>query len=154
MSKLTIRTDSLTSDDSSIQMPTEIHVYSDGRVMACHAGSGDSAYDSVADFCVAYNLSQDAVEMLINEKRFGAVEHDGKTLVLEQEAYIDQDFTQLEQPTVYRATARDAEGNRYRVQWALKPEIAELPINERPEDESEYCDWSSPESVTLTESAC
>ena len=79
-------------------------------------------------------------------KKNGTVEHKGQTLAWEQmvcglESHRDTGRT------VYRAMAQDPAGNRFAVLWPLKPEIAALPADERPEDESDYCDWSAPESV-------
>ena len=78
---------------------------------------------------------------------------DGTEVALIQEAYCDQDFAAPGQPMVYRAKGLDAVGNVYAVQWALKAAVASLPEDERPEDESDYCDWDSPKSVELIETA-
>lgn len=85
-------------------------------------------------------------------KKNGTVEHNGQTLALEQMAFVDTDPRDTGR-TVYRAMAQDPAGNRFAVLWPLKPEIAALAADERPEDESDYCDWDSPESVELIEEA-
>ena len=54
---------------------------------------------------------------------------------------------------IYRASARDAAGNRYMVQWPIKDSILAMPAEDRPEDDSEWRDWSDPEMVKLVESA-
>lgn len=80
---------------------------------------------------------------------FGGFEHEGKVYTGEQHPYIDGTH---EEPT-YRAMATDAAGNRYLVMWAMKPKLAALPVEERPDDDSLSCDWDSPTSVELFEEA-
>lgn len=155
----TIKTSSLTSADPTLSLPNEIQLDADGTATACHADSGDVAYANLGELCEAYQIDQDEVEALIAAAQFaalteenGSVEHDGKTLALEQQAYFDSDPRDTSR-VVYRAAARDQAGNVYRVLWALRPEIEALAPEQRPEDESAYCDWDAPESVELIEAA-
>ena len=82
----------------------------------------------------------------------GTVQHNGGTLTLEQMAFVDTDGADTSR-TVYKAHAHDAAGNRYLVQWPVKESILAMPAEDRPEDDSEWCDWSDPEMVKLVESA-
>ena len=138
----TIKTSSLNTSDPSVCAPDAIKLDSSGKATAQHAASGDNEYESLGELCEAYGLDQAEIESLffdVEVKKNGSVEFEGKTLALQQQAYIDQDFSAPGQPAVYRASAHDLAGNAYRVQWAIKPEIAALPAEEHPEDESEMC---------------
>ena len=86
------------------------------------------------------------------KSQYGSIEHNGQVLALECQAYADDDPRDVKR-TVYCAPAHDGAGNRYEVFWGLKPEIEALPPDERPEEESLYCDWADPERVELIESA-
>lgn len=64
------------------------------------------------------------------------VTYQGKTLTLQQDAYISDTVGKLDH---YKASAIDAEGETYTVWWAI--------INFECEDESESCDWDEHEVI-------
>jgi len=97
--------------------------------------------------CAKYS-SEELTAALRSEH--GGLVYDDTLLALEQQAYCDSDPRDTSR-TVYRAAAQDKDGNRYRVLWALKPEIEALEPEQRPEDASEMCDWDKPEAVELIE---
>lgn len=83
---------------------------------------------------------------------YGTVQHNGETLTLEQQAFPDTDGADTDR-IVYKAHAHDAAGNRYLVQWPVKEAILTMPTEDRPEDDSEWCDWHESELIKLVESA-
>lgn len=64
------------------------------------------------------------------------VTYKGKTLILQQNAYISDDPENLD---CYRAAAKDNDGNDYTVLWTI--------INFECEDESESCNWDNYEVI-------
>jgi hypothetical protein len=68
----------------------------------------------------------------IDEDDYGTVEYDGKTLILLQMPYCDDDFRHGHR-IVYKAKAKDNEGKEYQIYWRI--------INENSEDELDACDW-------------
>lgn len=85
--------------------------------------------------------------------KFGAVEHNGLTLALTQQAYVSNYGT--DGGVRYYAAAVDAEGNEYRVEWDTTPAWDEADEaaqngddNGYCDDESNACDWDTPAKVT------
>ena len=85
---------------------------------------------------------------------FGTVEHNGMTLALTQQAYVNNYGT--DGAVRYYAAAIDTDGNDYRVEWdttarwdaAEAAHKADPENNDAPEDESLACDWDSPAEIT------
>jgi hypothetical protein len=56
---ISIKTAHLESADPSIMVPDEVHLLDDGRVVACHAETGDVEYSSLLQLESDYLLSID-----------------------------------------------------------------------------------------------
>src|SRR6478736_4827465 len=85
------------------------------------------------------SVAHDSALAAAMASKFGGLEYEDKVLTLEQMAFIDTDGADTSR-TVYKAHAHDDAGNRYLVQWPIKDSILALPQDDRPEDESEWCD--------------
>lgn len=70
---------------------------------------------------------------------FGTVTHNGKTLTLTQQAYLDCDGSDTGE-RYYSASAIDADGNEYKVRWEIYEGF-------EGEDEGDACDWDSPSQI-------
>lgn len=85
-----------------------------------------------------------------NAKTFGTVNFNGKRLILTQQAYLDQDPVQHQNPRAgekcYLAAAIDDDGNTYRVTWYPYEDFDG-------EDESNACNWEAPHRIELVVSA-
>jgi hypothetical protein len=71
--------------------------------------------------------------------KFGTVNHNGKTLTLTQQAFLDCDGSSTGE-RYYSAGAVDEDGNEYRVHWKIYDGFDG-------EDEGDACDWESPAEI-------
>lgn len=73
--------------------------------------------------------------------KFGTVNHNGKTLTLTQQAFLDCDGSSTGE-RYWRAIllCRDEDGNEYRVHWKIYDGFDG-------EDEGDACDWESPAEI-------
>ena len=71
--------------------------------------------------------------------RFGTVNHNGKTLTLTQNAFLDCDGSNTGE-RYYSAGAVDADGNEYKVRW-------EIYAGFDGEDEGDACNWDKPSLI-------
>lgn len=85
---------------------------------------------------------------------FGTVAHDGKTLILTEQAYMDNYGTNG--AVRYYAHAVDYDGNIYRIAWdttaAWDDECEKAKNGEYSgylDDESNACDWDNPAEIEL-----
>ena len=71
--------------------------------------------------------------------KYGTVNHNGKTLTLTQNAFLDCDGSNTGE-RYYSAGAIDADGNEYKVRWEIYDGFDG-------EDEGDACDWDSPSQI-------
>ena len=71
--------------------------------------------------------------------KYGTIDHNGKTLTLTQQAYLDGDGSN-DCEGYYSASAVDADGNDYKVRWEIRDGFDG-------EDEGDACDWDKPSSI-------
>ena len=75
----------------------------------------------------------------VADAKFGTVYHNGKTLTLTQQAYLDSDGSN-DCEGYYSAAAVDADGIDYKVRW-------EILSGFDGEDEGDACDWENPSLI-------
>ena len=71
--------------------------------------------------------------------KYGTIDHNGKTLTLTQQAYLDGDGSN-DCEGYYSASAVDADGNDYKVRWEIRDGFDG-------EDEGDACDWDRPSQI-------
>ena len=71
--------------------------------------------------------------------KYGTIDHNGKTLTLTQQAYLDGDGSN-DCEGYYSAAAVDADGNDYKVRWEIRDGFDG-------EDEGDACDWDRPSQI-------
>ena len=77
---------------------------------------------------------------------YGTTTYNGVTLTLRQQAYLDVTYYRGRNgDAVYAATANDASGNLWRVEWEI--------INHDCDDESNACDWDAPADAWIIDVA-
>ena len=120
--------------------------------------NGDKKIDDLS-----VNTAQKLIDYYIKKEREimykGTVNFEGKEYFLTQDAYLDGDW---ESGISYIASAVDAEGNEYEIEWELNEdtENAYEKIEEQKEkgeepdyyliqDEENACDWDNPIDVRL-----
>lgn len=74
---------------------------------------------------------------------FGTVTHNGKTLTLTQQAYLDCDGSDTGE-RYYSASAIDADGNEYKVRWEAVVVGISVSLDSVIVD---ACDWDSPSQI-------
>lgn len=127
----------ITSADESISLPNAILVGQDGAT-ACHADSGDVEYDSLGALAEAYRIDLDE---LLAQLEDSTIRHEGKSLILTQDAYADLDPRDTS-AICYLASAVDTDGNQYRVVWYPYDDFDG-------DDEGDACDWENPDRVDI-----
>lgn len=70
---------------------------------------------------------------------FGTLNHNGQTLTLTQQAFLDCDGSNTGE-RYYSASAVDAYGNQYKIRWEIYQGFDG-------EDESDACDWEHPSRI-------
>jgi hypothetical protein len=77
---------------------------------------------------------------------YGRTTYNGITLTLQQQPYLDATYYRGRNgDAVYAATAKDAAGNLWRVEWEI--------ISDDCDDESNACEWYAPADAWIIEAA-